>query len=124
MSGVLKGIRIIEFAGIGPAPFCGMMLADRGAEVIRISRIGAHEDLRDPLLRTRRSIALNLKDPQSKEVVMKLLASADGLIEGFRPSVMERLGYGPDEVLKENPNLIYGRMTGWGQRAIRPSRGT
>lgn len=115
MPGVLSGIRILEFAGIGPAPFCGMMLADHGAEVIRISRLGAQDDLRDPLLRSRRSIALDLKHPNAKDVIFDLLKTSHGLIEGFRPGVMERLSLGPDEVLSAKSDFVYGRMTGWGQ---------
>ena len=115
-SGTLNGIKIIEFAGLGPAPFCAMMLADHGAEVIRIDRPGAKTaQSLDPTLRSRRIIELNLKNPNAKTAVFKLLETADGLIEGFRPGVMERLGFGPDEVLKQSPNMVYGRMTGWGQ---------
>lgn len=115
MAGPLQGIRIIEFAGIGPAPFCGMMLADHGAEVIRIDRPGAHLDPRDPLLRGRRSIVLDMKKPDAIAVARDLCRNAHGLIEGFRPGVMERLGLGPDVLLGDNPALVYGRMTGWGQ---------
>lgn len=115
MTGVLSGLRIIEFAGLGPGPFCAMMLADHGAEVIRIDRIGAYNRVNDPTLRSRKSIALNLKNPESIKVAKELIASADGLIEGLRPGVMERLGLGPEDVMKDNPKLIYGRMTGWGQ---------
>ncbi|MEP1230224.1 MAG: CaiB/BaiF CoA-transferase family protein, partial [Litorimonas sp.] len=115
MAGALKGLRIIEFAGLGPAPFCAMMLADHGAEVIRIDRIGAKTRTSDPTLRSRKSIALNLKDPSAIALAKELVKSADGLIEGLRPGVMERLGLGPEELLKDNPKLIYGRMTGWGQ---------
>jgi alpha-methylacyl-CoA racemase len=114
---VLHGVRVIELAGIGPAPFCGMMLADHGADVIRIDRPGANaeEQQCDVLLRSRRTITLDLKDPASIEVVARLAETADGLIEGFRPGVAERLGLGPDVLLKRNPALVYGRMTGWGQ---------
>lgn len=114
MPGALNGIRIIEFAGIGPAPFAGMMLADHGAEVIRIERPG-EGFMPYSLARGRRSIALNLKDPEGAALARKLCASADGLIEGNRPGVMERLGLGPDVLLGDNPGLVYGRMTGWGQ---------
>ena len=115
----LHGIRVVEFAGIGPGPFAGMMLADHGAEVIRIDR-GARGDgigvaARDPLLRNRKSIALDLKKPESIAAVHRLVAQADAIIEGFRPGVMERLGLGPDVLLAGNPRLVYGRMTGWGQ---------
>lgn len=115
MSGPLKGIRIVEFASIGPGPFAGMMLADHGAEVIRIERPGGALDPRDPLSRNRKSIILNTKTDDGKAVARDLCRSADGLIEGYRPGVMERLGLGPDVMLVDNPNLVYGRMTGWGQ---------
>ncbi|KQS04569.1 carnitine dehydratase [Sphingomonas sp. Leaf357] len=114
----LHGIRIVEIAGIGPGPFCGMMLADHGAEVIRIERLGdatVTALAKDPLLRSRRTIALNLKNPAAIAAVQRIVATADGLIEGFRPGVMERLGLGPDVLLETNPRLVYGRMTGWGQ---------
>jgi alpha-methylacyl-CoA racemase len=116
----LEGVRVIELAGIGPAPFCGMMLADHGADVIRIDRPGgsdplAQDERRDVLLRSRRSITLDLKQPESVEIVARLVETADGLIEGFRPGVAERLGLGPDVLMKRNPALVYGRMTGWGQ---------
>ena len=117
----LAGLRIIEFAGIGPGPFAGMMLADMGAEIIRIERPGAgspsgqgaHE--LEFLARGRKSIALNMKAPGAVDLALKLIEGADGLIEGFRPGVMERLGLGPDVCLARNPRLVYGRMTGWGQ---------
>lgn len=120
MTGPLQGIRIIEFAGIGPGPFCGMMLADHGAEVIRIDRPGGSDPLaqdqrRDVLLRSRRSITLDLKQPEAVEIVARLAETADGLIEGFRPGVAERIGLGPEVVMRRNPALVYGRMTGWGQ---------
>ncbi|MEG3086621.1 CaiB/BaiF CoA transferase family protein [Sphingomonas sp. PB4P5] len=111
----LHGIRIVEIAGIGPGPFCGMMLADHGAEVIRIERPGDPLNPKDPLLRSRRTIALDLKNPAAIDAVKRIVATADGLIEGFRPGVMERLGLGPDVLLAANPKLVYGRMTGWGQ---------
>lgn len=119
--GPLSGLRIVEFAGIGPGPFCGMMLADHGAEVIRIDRAGGGRGGSQPvasgdaLARGRKSIALNLKIPEGVALARKLAASADGIIEGFRPGVMERLGLGPEVLLADNPKLIYGRMTGWGQ---------
>ena len=117
--GVLDGIRIIEFAGIGPGPFCGMLLADMGAEVILIERSGG----KDPMSmgqnaivnRGKRSLELNLKDPLAVDAVLRLIATADGLIEGMRPGVMERLGLGPEVCLQTQPALAYGRMTGWGQ---------
>ena len=115
MAGPLAGLRIIELAGIGPGPFAAMMLADHGAEVIRIDRPGARIDARDPLLRSRRLIGVDLKSPAGKAKVRDLVKSADGLIEGFRPGVTERLGLGPEVLLGDNPRLVYGRMTGWGQ---------
>ncbi len=114
--GPLSGFKIIELAGIGPGPFCGMMLSDMGAEVIRVERIsGADKAPKDVLARNRRSVALDLKSPEGVETVLRLVESADALFEGFRPGVTERLGLGPDVVLARNPKLVYGRMTGWGQ---------
>ena len=115
MAGILSGIRIIEIGGIGPGPFAAMMLADHGAEVITIQRRGGYFVPEDASSRSRRSIVLDIKKPEGLEVAKKLCRSADGLIEGFRPGVMERLGLGPDVLLGENPKLVYGRMTGWGQ---------
>ncbi|NWG70375.1 MAG: CoA transferase [Parvularculaceae bacterium] len=115
MAGPLSGVRIIEFAGLGPGPFCAMMLADHGAEVIRIDRKGGGDMLQGPLLRSRKSIVIDIKAPAGASLARELVRSADGLIEGFRPGVMERLGLGPDVLLKDNPKLVYGRMTGWGQ---------
>jgi alpha-methylacyl-CoA racemase len=119
--GPLSGVTVVEMAGIGPGPFCAMLLADMGADVIRIDRIGG-SDLGVPSTKTtdfvgrnRRSIALDLKRPEAIEIVLRLIESADALIEGFRPKVMERLGLGPDICLKRNPQLVYGRMTGFGQ---------
>jgi alpha-methylacyl-CoA racemase len=113
MAGPLSGLRIIEMAGIGPGPFAGMMLADHGAEVIRIDRPRA---MPEPVLgRSRRSVVVDLKSAHGIEVVRRLASRADGLIEGLRPGVMERLGLGPDVLLADNPRLVYGRMTGWGQ---------
>ena len=114
--GPLSGIKIIELAGIGPGPFCGMMLADMGAEVIRVDRAskGGRRGV-DVLTRGRKSIAVDLKSPEGKEVILKLCESADGIFEGFRPGVTERLGLGPEECMARNPKLVYGRMTGWGQ---------
>ena len=120
MSGALTGLRIIELAGIGPAPFAGMMLADHGAEVIRVERLegggraGGH-DSQDVLLRSRRIVRVDLKTTAGREVVQDLAGVSHGLIEGFRPGVTERLGLGPDVLLQRNPALVYGRMTGWGQ---------
>lgn len=124
MSGPLQGVTVIELAGIGPGPFAGMMLADMGADVIRVDRIpstgggSALEALmrNDSVVdRGRRSIALNMKDPRAVETVLQLVSTADVLIEGFRPGVTEKLGVGPKECMARNPKLIYGRMTGWGQ---------
>jgi alpha-methylacyl-CoA racemase len=119
--GPLKGIRIVEMAGIGPAPFCGMLLADLGAEVIRVDRLSASDlgfvipQRFDFLNRSKRAVAVDLKSPEGVALVKELIASADALIEGFRPGVMERLGLGPDACLAANPRLVFGRMTGWGQ---------
>ena len=114
--GPLAGFRIIEVAGLGPGPFCGMMLGDMGAEVIRIDRPGTHARQRlDPLCRNRRSIVLDLKSPPAVEVLLRLVESADALYEGFRPGVAERLGFGPEACMARNPRLVYGRVTGWGQ---------
>ena len=114
--GPLQGIRIIELAGLGPAPFAGMMLADMGAEVIRVERAVPDSNAPfDPLARNRKSIACDLKHPDAVEAVLRLVDDADGLIEGFRPGVTERLGLGPEDCLARNPKLAYGRMTGWGQ---------
>jgi alpha-methylacyl-CoA racemase len=119
--GPLEGVRILEIAGIGPGPFAGMMLSDMGAEVLRIDRA---QSVRggDPgappldfLARNRRSVGVDLKHPDGVELVLRLVERADGLLEGFRPGVMERLGLGPDACLARNPGLVYGRMTGWGQ---------
>ena len=115
MAGPLEGMRILEMAGLGPAPFCGMMLADQGAEVIRIERIAPPTVPYDILARSRRSIAVDVRNPRGVDIVRRLARGADGLIEGFRPGVMERLGLGPEALLEDNPALVYGRMTGWGQ---------
>ena len=120
--GPLAGFRIIEMAGIGPAPFAATLLADMGAEVIRVDRrevadlgLPGREPKFDVLHRGRRSLALDLKGEAARDVVRRLAKNADGLIEGFRPGVMERLGLGPDELMKLNPRLVFGRMTGFGQ---------
>ena len=114
--GPLNGLRVIELAGIGPGPFCGMMLSDMGAEVIRVDRIShATTPPRDVLARNRRSVAVDLKTAEGVEVVLKLCETADGLFEGFRPGVTERLGIGPEACMARNERLVYGRMTGWGQ---------
>ena len=115
-SGVLAGVRIVEFAGIGPGPFAAMLLADMGAEVIRIDRPTTADAYgRKVLPRSRATIVCDLKDKAQVAEVLQLLERADALIEGFRPGVMERLGLGPETVLARNPRLVYGRMTGWGQ---------
>jgi len=114
--GPLSGFKIIELAGIGPGPFCGMMLSDMGAEVVRVERLsGASSAPKDVLARNRRNIALDLKNPAGVEAVLRLVESADALFEGFRPGVTERLGLGPQECMARNEKLVYGRMTGWGQ---------
>ncbi|CAN7365036.1 CoA transferase [Phenylobacterium sp. LjRoot164] len=114
--GPLSGLKVIEFAGIGPGPFCGMLLSDLGADVVRIDRKGqGRSSPADITSRGRRSIGLDLKNPAAIETCLKLMESADAVFEGFRPGVMERLGLGPDVALKRNPKLVYGRMTGWGQ---------
>ncbi len=114
-SGPLAGTRIVEFAGIGPGPFACMMLADMGAEVVTLDRVGARKNLKSVAGRGRKVVELDLKDKTALAQVLDLLGHADALIEGFRPGVMERLGLGPDVVLAKNPKLVYGRMTGWGQ---------
>src|ERR1700743_1087276 len=119
--GALSGLRVVEIAGLGPAPFCGMLLADMGADVVLVERAGAKSG--DPLSlgknaivnRGKRSSALDLKDAAAVDAVLRLVDGADALIEGMRPGVMERLGLGPDACLARNPRLVYGRMTGWGQ---------
>ena len=119
--GPLKGVKIVELAGIGPAPFCGMLLADLGADVIRVDRLASADvgfdiDIRfDFLNRGKRAVAIDLKSPAGIATVKELIASADLLIEGYRPGVMERLGLGPDTCREINPRLVFGRMTGWGQ---------
>jgi alpha-methylacyl-CoA racemase len=124
MPGPLSGLKVIEMVGIGPCPFAAMMLADMGADVIRIDRkpdpgapnpypmLGTKFDV---MARGRRSLALDLKDPRARQLLLDLVAKADVLVEGFRPGVMERLGLGPDACLERNPRLVYGRVTGWGQ---------
>ncbi|WP_405093942.1 CaiB/BaiF CoA transferase family protein [Micromonospora sp. NBC_01392] len=117
-TGPLTGVRVIELAGIGPGPFAAMMLADLGADVVRVDRVGGGGFGAFPgdlLNRNRRSVALDLKHPDGRELLLSLVAGADALVEGFRPGVAERLGLGPEECLAANPRLVYGRMTGWGQ---------
>jgi alpha-methylacyl-CoA racemase len=119
--GPLSGIRIVELAGVGPGPMCAMLLADLGADVIRVDRLtpsglGVQRPLRYNLtLRGRKAVSLDLKTAEDRETVLKLVERADALIEGFRPGVTERLGLGPDDCLRRNPGLVYGRITGWGQ---------
>ncbi len=120
MAGPLSGYRIIEIAGIGPGPFCAMLFADMGAEVIRVERAqavrpGASGTIMDVSVRSRKNIAIDLKNPEGVEALLKLVEKADAIIEGFRPGVMERLGVGPDACLARNPKIVFGRMTGWGQ---------
>src|SRR5258706_7146829 len=118
--GPLTGTKIVELAGIGPGPFCAMLLAELGADVIRVDRTAdaalgiAKPTQFDLMNRSRRSIAVDLKNPDGVGTVLKLVEKADALIEGFRPGVTERLGLGPDACLARNPRLVYGRMTGWG----------
>jgi alpha-methylacyl-CoA racemase len=114
-SGPLAGFRIVEFAGIGPGPFACMMLADMGAEVVTLDRVGAKKNMKSVAGRGRKVVELDLKDKAAIAQVLDLLSHADALIEGFRPGVMERLGLGPDVLQARNPRLVYGRMTGWGQ---------
>lgn len=116
--GPLQGLKVIELAGIGPGPFCGMMLADMGAEVIRVDRPGGNPSAaggHDILFRNRKSIAVNLKSPEGVETILKLCEQADAIFEGYRPGVAERLGVGPEQCMARNEKLVYGRMTGWGQ---------
>jgi alpha-methylacyl-CoA racemase len=118
MPGPLEGLRVVEIGGIGPGPFAGMLLADMGADVVRVARppgSGAVEQADDPTLRGRVSIGADLKTDEGRRLVQRLAEGAEALIEGFRPGVMERLGLGPDELLARNPRLVYGRMTGYGQ---------
>ena len=126
--GVLDGVKVIEVAGIGPGPFAAMMLADMGADVLRVDRPAGGRGLslgntdKDVLARGRRSVALDLKAPEGLEVLMDLVETADVLLEGYRPGVAERLGFGPDECHARNERLVYGRMTGWGQDGPQASR--
>jgi alpha-methylacyl-CoA racemase len=120
MAGPLDGVRIIELPALGPVPFLGMLLADLGADIVRIDRLPGQGGMfgalpAGPLGRGRRSIGLDLRRPGAAAVVLRLAERSDALIEGFRPGVAERLGVGPDELLARNPKLVYGRMTGWGQ---------
>ncbi|MGH3909922.1 MAG: CaiB/BaiF CoA transferase family protein, partial [Pseudonocardiaceae bacterium] len=119
MAGPLTGLRVIELAGLGPAPHAAMLLADLGADVVRVERPSGGLELtpgaRDQMLRGRRSVAADLKDPAGRETVLALVERADVLIEGLRPGVTERLGVGPADCHTRNPRLVYARMTGWGQ---------
>jgi alpha-methylacyl-CoA racemase len=128
--GPLAGIKVVELAGIGPAPMCAMLLADLGAQVLRIDRPGGSElgiarpRRFDLLLRSRKSFELDLKSPAGRALAMRLIDKADALIEGFRPGVTERLGLGPEPCLERNPRLVYGRVTGWGQEGpLAPAAG-
>jgi alpha-methylacyl-CoA racemase len=114
--GPLSGMKVLEFGAIGPVPFCAMMLADMGADVIHLARPRVQPDPGDILLRGRRIVPLDLKTPCDRETALELVARADILLEGNRPGVMEKLGLGPDDCLERNPRLVYGRMTGWGQQ--------
>lgn len=119
--GPLQGVKIVELAGIGPGPFAGMLLSDMGADIVRVDRAAQvnpgmfDRPNLEPLYRGRRSIGVDLKNPEGVEVVLRLVEQADALVEGYRPGVTERLGLGPDVCLARNPKLVYGRMTGWGQ---------
>ena len=121
MTGPLTGTRVVELAGLGPAPFAAMLLADLGADVVRVDRpvpaavLGMSQAHKDIVNRGKRSIAVDLKNPAGRDVVLELVAASDVLIEGFRPGVAERLGLGPDDCWARNPKVVYGRMTGWGQ---------
>ncbi len=119
MPGPLAGLRIIEVAGLGAGPYCGMMLADMGAELVRIERMPLppwRTPLPDPLARSRASVGIDLRKPEGSAALLRLVEGADALFEAFRPGVAERLGFGPDACLERNPRLVYGRMTGWGQQ--------
>src|ERR1700756_1583119 len=120
MAGPLTGLRVIELAGIGPGPHAAMILGDLGADVVRIERPNtAAGAARDAMLRNRRFVTADLKSDQGRELVLRLIARADVLIEGYRPGVTERLGLGPDDCARVNERLIYGRITGWGQTGPR-----
>jgi alpha-methylacyl-CoA racemase len=117
--GPLAGLRVVEMAGLAPAPFACTILADLGADVIRVDRARPGADVLtvpgDPLTRSRRSIGVDVKSPSGVDLVRRLVDLADVFVEGYRPGVAERMGLGPDECLARNPRLVYGRMTGWGQ---------
>lgn len=117
VAGPLAGLKVVEVAGIGPGPYAGMLLADLGAEVTRVGRVGMDDHgAGDPTLRSRRSITLDLKKPDAVEVLLRLVERSDVLLEGFRPGVAERLGIGPEVCCRRNPRLVYARITGWGQQ--------
>lgn len=126
MPGVLSGLKVVELAGMGPVPHAGMILGDLGADVVRIDRptagMGLFDRDADHLLRNRRTMVANLKNPEDVATILELVAYADVLLEGFRPGVAERLGIGPGECLAVNPRLVYGRMTGWGQSGVLSER--
>ncbi|CAN7387051.1 CoA transferase [Caballeronia sp. LjRoot34] len=113
--GPLSGVRVIEFSALGPVPFCTMLLADMGADVVQVARARAHVDPGNFMQRGRRVVPLDLKDPGDRDTALELVAHADMVLEGSRPGVMEKIGLGPDVCLAHNPRLVYGRMTGWGQ---------
>ena len=115
MTGPLSGVKVVEIAGLGPGPFCAMLMADLGADVLRIAKPGVPVDPNDITTRSRRQLGLDLRSAEGSAAALALIARADLLIEGFRPGVMERLGLGPEPCLARNPRLVYGRMTGWGQ---------
>src|SRR5580704_1144782 len=126
--GPLSGVRVVEIASLAPAPFGCMVLADLGADVLRVDRAEIcgpdAEAPADPLSRNRRSIGLNLKDPEGVRLLLQLAEQADVLVEGFRPGVAERLGFGPEVCLRRNPRLVFARMTGWGQQGpLAPTAG-
>ena len=121
MNGPMNGVKVVEFAGLGPAPFTAMLLAEAGADVIRIDRVGAPV-VGGALTAGRPCLGLNLKSPEGRDTALDLIRRADVLIEGFRPGVMERLGLGPERCLAENPTLVFGRMTGWGQHGPRAAQ--
>lgn len=114
--GPLTGVKVIEFGAIGPVPFCAMLLADMGADVVQLARPQTRVDTSDPLSRGRRVVALDMKQEHERDAALELIAQADILLEGNRPGAMEKLGLGPDVCLARNPRLVYGRMTGWGQQ--------
>ncbi|PJE21348.1 MAG: carnitine dehydratase, partial [Mycobacterium sp.] len=119
MAGPLSGLRVVELAGIGPGPHAAMILGDLGADVVRVDRPGPGGPVKDAMSRNRRIVTADLKSAEGRDLVLKLVAKADVLIEGYRPGVTERLGLGPEDCAKVNERLVYGRMTGWGQTGPR-----